>query len=188
MTLLLLHFVVNCQVFTINITIRNISQSLLHTTVGKQLTDMEWRHSVIKWHVIVTCDCQCNLARSTNLPEGLYILHALISSFLSLFFLLGAKLSQYLLDRFSRSFHQMEGICVNFLDPVQFFRFLKGRCHGNQFCVISKTQTTCDFCNFYTIWKGFGYRWWIWSYFFNISRDNRPSFSDILRDVAWQPI
>jgi len=28
----------------------------------------------------------------------------------------------------------MEGICVSFLDPVQFFRFLKGRCHGNQFC------------------------------------------------------
>jgi len=27
----------------------------------------------------------------------------------------------------------MEGICVNFLAPVQFFRFLKGRCHGNQF-------------------------------------------------------
>jgi len=27
----------------------------------------------------------------------------------------------------------MEGICVNFLDPVHFFRFLKGRCHGNQF-------------------------------------------------------
>ena len=24
----------------------------------------------------------------------------------------------------------MEGICVNFLDQVQFFRFLKGRCHG----------------------------------------------------------
>jgi len=27
----------------------------------------------------------------------------------------------------------MEGICVNFLDQIQFFRFLKGRCHGNQF-------------------------------------------------------
>jgi len=27
----------------------------------------------------------------------------------------------------------MEGICVKFLDPVQFFRFLKGRCHSNQF-------------------------------------------------------
>jgi len=26
----------------------------------------------------------------------------------------------------------MEGICVNFLDQVQFFQFLKGRCHGNQ--------------------------------------------------------
>ena len=30
----------------------------------------------------------------------------------------------------------MEGICVNFLDQVQFFWFLKGRCHCNQFCVI----------------------------------------------------
>jgi len=30
----------------------------------------------------------------------------------------------------------MEGIFVNFLDQVQFFRFLKGRCHGNQFCVV----------------------------------------------------
>jgi len=27
----------------------------------------------------------------------------------------------------------MEGICMNFLEPVQFFRFFKGRCHGNQF-------------------------------------------------------
>ena len=26
----------------------------------------------------------------------------------------------------------MEGICGNFLDPVHFFRFLKGCCHGNQ--------------------------------------------------------
>jgi len=33
-------------------------------------------------------------------------------------------------------FHQMEGICVNFPHPVQFLQFLKGRCHGNQFCVI----------------------------------------------------
>jgi len=27
----------------------------------------------------------------------------------------------------------MEGISVNVVKPVQFFRFLKGRCHGNQF-------------------------------------------------------
>ena len=67
------------------------------------------------------------------------------------FFLLGAKLSKYLLVRFSRSFHQMEDICVNFLDQVHFFQFLKGRCHGNQFCVVSKTQTACDFCNFYYV-------------------------------------
>jgi len=30
-------------------------------------------------------------------------------------------------------FHQMEGVCVNFLDRVQFFRFLKGRCHATNF-------------------------------------------------------
>jgi len=70
-----------------------------------------------------------DLARSANLPEELYILLALISSFL-----IWAKLSQYLLDGFSRSFHQMEGIWVSFLDQIQFFRFLKGRCRGNQFC------------------------------------------------------
>jgi len=39
----------------------------------------------------------------------------------------------------------MEGICVSFLDPVHFFRFLKGCCHDNQFYVVSKMQTTCDF-------------------------------------------
>ena len=54
-----------------------------------------------------------NLARSAKLLTGLYILLALISSF----FLLWAKLSHALLDRFSRSFHQMKAICVNFLDP-----------------------------------------------------------------------
>jgi len=39
------------------------------------------------------------------------------------------------------------------------------------FCVVSKTQTTCDICNFYTVRKGFGCRWQIWNYLFNISRD-----------------
>ena len=90
----------------------------------------------------------------------------------SLFFLLSAKLSQCLLGGFSRSFHQIEGICVNFVDQVQFFRFLKGSCHGNQFCVVSKTQTTCDFCNFYTIWKLF------------CADDRSEIFFYISRDVA----
>jgi len=71
------------------------------------------------------------LARSANLPTGLYILPSVISSFL-----LWAKLSQYLLDRLSQFFHKMKGICMIFLDLVQFCRFLKGRCHGNQLCVI----------------------------------------------------
>jgi len=69
-------------------------------------------------------------------PSGL--LARLCHTFL-VFFLLIAKQAQYLLYRFSRSFHQMEGICVNFLDQVHFFGFLKGRCHGNQFRVVSKT-------------------------------------------------
>ena len=74
-----------------------------------------------------------------------YIYFACVNFFFIFFiFLLWAKLSQYLLDRFSRSFHQMEGICVNFLDPVQFFRFLKGRCHGNHFCG-KITYPTCTY-------------------------------------------
>ena len=71
------------------------------------------------------------LACSANLPEGLYILFAII--FLYFIFQYRSE-SSYLLDRFSRSFHQIKDICVNFLDPVQFFWFLKGSCHGNQFC------------------------------------------------------
>ena len=63
------------------------------------------------------------LARSANLPEGLSILLALIS----FFFLNWAKLSHDLLDRFSRSFHQMEGICVNVDYPVHFFPIPQGR-------------------------------------------------------------
>jgi len=93
------------------------------------------------------------LAHSANLPEGIYILPMFCYLFSPLgkpadraiyftfhnffFFLLRAKLSQYLLDRFSRSLHQMEGICVNFPNLVQFLRFLNGRCHGNQFCFVT---------------------------------------------------
>ena len=53
------------------------------------------------------------LGGNTVVPSG--VLAKLCHAFLVFFiFLLWAKLSQYLLDRFSRSFHQMEGICVNF--------------------------------------------------------------------------
>jgi len=67
------------------------------------------------------------------LPEGLYILLALISSLFLYFFLLGAKLSQYLLDRFSQPLHRMVGIEWQMMNPTFFFRYLKGRCHSNQF-------------------------------------------------------
>ena len=78
-----------------------------------------------RWHTVLI------LARSAKWPNKLYILPSVISSFF--YYEHWAKLSQYLLDRFSWSFHQMEGICVNFINVVQFFQFLKGRCHGNQF-------------------------------------------------------
>jgi len=58
------------------------------------------------------------LARSANVLTGLYILPSVISSFLT-----WAKLSQDLLDRLSRSFHQTKGICVNFLNPNLFLLF-----------------------------------------------------------------
>jgi len=72
-------------------------------------------------------------------PLGKLAGRAIYFTFHSFFlFLIWAKLglSLDLLDRFSRFLHQMEGISVNVVKPVQFFRFLKGRCHGNQFCVV----------------------------------------------------
>jgi len=80
-----------------------------------------------------------NLAGSANLLEGLYILPMLylfiylfsplgkpadraiyLPSIIS-YFLTWVKLSHDVLDQFSPSFHQMKGICVNFLDPYLFF-------------------------------------------------------------------
>ena len=46
---------------------------------------------------------------------------------------LGAKVSQYLLDRFSQSLHHMVGIELQMITPTLFFLYLKGRCDGNQF-------------------------------------------------------
>jgi len=54
-------------------------------------------------------------------PSGLYarLCHAFSSFFF--FNLRQITVSQDLLDRFSRTFHQIKGICVNFLDPDLFF-------------------------------------------------------------------
>jgi len=103
-------------------------------------------------------------------------------NFFFLFFLLWAKLSQYLLDRFSQSFHQMEGIYVNFLNQVQLFRFLKGRCHGNQFCFVPdlfarSRSISGSAWPIFTIFALYG-RYWM--------ADNQSDllFSDVLMDVA----
>jgi len=47
--------------------------------------------------------------------------------------LLGAKISQDPLDRFSQSLHHMVGIQLQMIYTSFFFRYLEGRCHGNQF-------------------------------------------------------
>jgi len=67
------------------------------------------------------------LARSANLLTALYILLALMYSL----FLNWAKLLST--RPIFAIFHEMKGICVNFIDPNLLFWLLKGRCHGNQF-------------------------------------------------------
>jgi len=72
----------------------------------------------------------------------------------------------------------MKGICVNFLDQVQFFRFLKGRWHGNQFCVVpdlfAQSRSISGSAGpIFTIFAGIEWQMIIPTF-----------FSDILRDVA----
>jgi len=76
------------------------------------------------------------LARSANFPTGLYILLALIS-----FFNWSPTISGSTGPIFT-FFHKMIGICVNVMDPDMFFRFFKGRCHGNQFCRKQRINNT----------------------------------------------
>ena len=46
---------------------------------------------------------------------------------------LGAKVSQDPLNRFSQSLHHMVDRELQMINPTRFFRYLEGRCHGNQF-------------------------------------------------------
>jgi len=72
------------------------------------------------------------LAHSANLPTGLYIFLALISSFFSLFF----YYDQSYLSIYWTDFHDLFTewkVFVNFLDPVHFFRFLNGRSMATNF-------------------------------------------------------
>jgi len=44
------------------------------------------------------------------------------------------RISPDVLDRFSQFFHHMKALYVPMIDLDFFFRYLKGRCYGNQFC------------------------------------------------------
>ena len=46
---------------------------------------------------------------------------------------LGAEVSEDPMDRFSQSLQRMVGIELQMINPTFFFRYLKGRCQGNQF-------------------------------------------------------
>jgi len=97
----------------------NAQTSQTHTQTDGQ-TDGHWHHklSARYIYIYITCRAKNELQHhglavrinsgddGANLPTGLYILLALISSslFFSFIFLIWEKLSQYLLDRFSRLF------------------------------------------------------------------------------------
>ena len=107
-----------------------------------------------------------------KLAEGLSIILALISSF----FTMSKAISVSTRPIFT-IFLPNGRYLREFSWSSPFLPIPQGRWHGNQFCVVSKTQNTCNFCNFYTIWKRFGCRWQIWN-FFSISQGTLP----------WQPI
>jgi len=58
-------------------------------------------------------------------PLGKLADRAIYFTSVTSYFLTSVKLSQNLLDRFSQSFNQMKGICVNFLDPNLFSDYLR---------------------------------------------------------------
>jgi len=116
----------------------------LHQWDGSRHSQHDWwlhlrlRQYSTKWISLYSLNYNNNnnnwfsfLARSANLPTGLYILLAMISSFLNL-----PKISQHLLDRFSRFFLPMGGICMNFFYGSWPLFAIKGRCHSNQFFTI----------------------------------------------------
>jgi len=88
-------------------------------------------------HHMVGIELQMNdtssfLARSAKWPNGLYILPSIISSS---FFTMRKAISVSTGPIFT-IFSPNGSICVYFLNLVQFFQFLKGRCHGDQFCFV----------------------------------------------------
>jgi len=69
---------------------------------------------------------------------------------------LGAEVSQHPLDQFSQSLHHMVDIEWQMINPPFFFRYLKGRCHGNQFSGKNgaklPTSLHLSLCHSETVW------------------------------------
>jgi len=82
------------------------------------------------------------LARSANLPEGLYILLALISSFFNLRQIISGSTGPIF-----TIIHQMKGICVNFLDPDLLFDSFRGVAMATDFVknLQSDLYSTCRY-------------------------------------------
>jgi len=75
---------------------------------------------------------------------------------------LGAKVSQDPLHRFSQSLHHMVGIELQMITKFYFFRYLKGRRHGNQFSGKNgaKLPTPCIYRSVNPKWNGISLPQW----------------------------
>jgi len=69
---------------------------------------------------------------------------------------LGAEVSQDPLDWFSQSLHHMVDIEWKMINPTFFFRYLNGRCHGNQFSGKNEAKLPIpmhlSLCHSETVW------------------------------------
>ena len=99
------------------------------------------------------------LGKPADRPADRAIYFACINFFFLFFiFLLWAKISQYLLDRFSQSLHHMVGIKLHMITTFYFFRYLKGRCHDNQFSGKNGAKLPTPLHLSLSIQNGMGYR------------------------------
>jgi len=87
------------------------------------------------------------LASSACLPAGLYILLALISFFLSFLMVVRRTIISGSAGPIFAIFSRMKAFWVQMIDLDLFFRYLKGRCHGYQFCGKMANSPRLSFCH-----------------------------------------
>ena len=86
-----------------------------------------------RWTRMTNRQVKGHFAHSANLPEGLCILLALISFFLSFLMIARKTIISGSAGSIFAIFSLNESV-LGLIDLDLFFRYLKGRCHGNQFC------------------------------------------------------